>query len=425
MEPRGPLTAPAFRTLWAAGLISDAGDWLLLIALPIVVFELTGSALGTAAAFAAELAPGIVLAPVSGRLADAVDGRALLTTVSALQALALLPLLVAGDRAGLPIVYAVIIAQASLAAVFNPTKNALLATLVDRDQRVSANALMGLGAGLGRLVGGPLGGLLLAVGSLHAVVMADAISFATAGLLIARLPRREAPSLRREPIAPPTATNGIRDALRDRRIRGALLVTVVAATAQGIFVVLFVVFVARRLHGGPAETGLLRGVQAVGAIGGGLLLAVRGDRWRPAALVAGAAIAFGVVDLAIWNGPLVTRSEAVYVVLFVLAGAPGVAMESAGVSFLQSTSRDHERGRVFAAFGLAENAGAVLGFTAAGVLAAPLGLMTLLNAQGTLYVLSGMLVALWVRRARPSRSAHRRKVSGRGDRAAARSAARS
>ena len=67
MEPRGALSVPAFRALWTAGLIADTGDWLLLIALPIVVYQLTGSALGTSAAFAAELGPGIALAPLALR----------------------------------------------------------------------------------------------------------------------------------------------------------------------------------------------------------------------------------------------------------------------------------------------------------------------------------------------------------------------
>jgi MFS family permease len=311
------------------------------------------------------------------------------------------------------IVYAVIVVQASLAALFDPAKNALLPSLVDARRLVSANSLMGLGSAVGRLAGGPLGGLLLAAGSLHAIVVADALTFATAAVLIARVPRTPSPHAARAregPVTAPLSAGGLRAALRDGRTRAALLVAFVASTAQGIFVVLFIVFVARRLQGGSAEIGLLRGVQAVGAIGGGLLLARRGDRWRPVILVSAAAVAFGVIDLTIWNGALVMRSEAVYVALFVLAGAPGVMMETGGISFLQQVAGEGERGRVFAAVGVAGNAGEALGITAAGVLTAPLGLMTILNAQGTLYLVSGALVALLVRRARPSRVAHRRKA---------------
>ncbi len=424
MAARGPLSVPAFRTLWAAGLISDTGDWLLLIALPIVVYQLTGSAVGTAAAFAAELLPGIALAPLGGRLADTVDRRVLMIVLSAVQAVALLPLLLVHDRDGLAIVYAVIVAQSSLAALFDPAKNALLPTLVDPRQLVPANALVGLGAAVGRLAGGPLGGLLLAAGSLRTIVIADALSFGVAGVLIARVPsaaaaggggsraRDRAGDGGRDEVR--LAAGGLRAVLRTRAVAAALLVAFVADIAQGIFVVLFIVFVARRLHGGAAEIGLLRGVQAVGAIAGGILLAAWGDRWRPITLAAVAAIAFGIVDLTIWNAPLVTGSEAVFLVLFVCAGAPGVILETAGISFLQQASDDGDRGRVFAALGLVENAGQALGIAAAGLLTAPLGLMALLNAQGVLYLTAGVLVAALGRMARPSRAAHRR-MTGRRD----------
>ncbi len=414
MATRGPLSVPAFRTLWAAGLISDTGDWLLLVALPIVVYQLTGSAVGTAVAFAAELAPGIVLAPWSGRLADAHDRRTVMIGLSALQAMSLLPLLLVHDRHGLAIVYAVIVAQSSLAALFDPAKNALLPTLVDARQLVSANALAGLGTALGRLAGGPLGGLLLAAGSLRTIVVADAVSFAVAGLLIARLPGRARARGGRHDDETRLLAGGLRAVLRNRAVAAALLVALVADTAQGIFVVLFIVFVARRLHGGAAEIGLLRGVQAIGAVTGGALLAARGHRWRPVAIAAAAAVAFGVVDMTVWNGPLVTHSEAVYVLLFACAGAPGVALETAGVSFLQTAAGDGERGRVFAAAGLAENAGQALGIVLAGVLTASLGLTALLNAQASLYLGAGVLVVLLSRGARPSRAAHRR-MTGRRD----------
>ncbi|HEY6525104.1 MAG TPA: MFS transporter [Solirubrobacteraceae bacterium] len=414
MEPRGALSVPAFRALWAAGLISDIGDWLLLIALPIVVYQLTGSALGTSLAFAAELGPGIVLAPLGGRLADGIDRRALLIAVSALQALALLPLLLVHGRDGLVIVYTVIVVQASLAAVFDPAKNALLPTLVKPPQLVSANSMVGLGSAVGRLAGGPLGGLLLAAGSLETIVIADAVTFAVAALLIARVPATRPPqggsadradvSARREDRpARPLSPGGLRAVLRHPAVAAALLVALVADVAQGIFVVLFIVFVARRLHGGSAEIGLLRGVQAIGAIGGGVLLAVRGDRWRPVFLVAAAATAFGLLDLTIWNAPGATRSVAVYAALFALAGAPGVILETGGISFLQAAVSDRERGRVFAAVGLTENAGQALGIVAAGLLTAPLGLMALLNAQGALYLAAGGLVLVLARRRTGSR----------------------
>ena len=159
-------------------------------------------------------------------------------------------------------------------------------------------------------------------------------------------------------------------------------------------------FVARRLHGGSAEIGLLRGVQAIGAIGAGVLLACSGDRWRPVVLVAVAATAFGLSTPRSGNGPAVTRSTAVYVALFALAGAPGVMMETGGMSFLQAAVSDSERGCVFAAAGLTENAGQALGIVVAGLLTAPLGLMTLLNVQGVLYLAAAALVVTLAQRGR-------------------------
>lgn len=125
-----PLGRPAFRSLCLAGLVSDTGDWLLFIALPIVVYQLTGSALGTSLAFLVELAPGIVLAPLAGWCADRWNRRRMLIVVSGLQAAALVPLLVVHTRAELPVVYAVILIEAALFTLFDPVKNALLPTLV-------------------------------------------------------------------------------------------------------------------------------------------------------------------------------------------------------------------------------------------------------------------------------------------------------
>ena len=59
-----------FRRVWLAGLISDTGDWMLLVALPVLAYQLTGSSLGTAVAFLIELIPAVLFAPLAGRLAE-------------------------------------------------------------------------------------------------------------------------------------------------------------------------------------------------------------------------------------------------------------------------------------------------------------------------------------------------------------------
>jgi MFS family permease len=378
------LRAKEFRRLWLAGLVSDTGDWLLLVSLPILIFQRTGSTLGTAYAFLIELAPYILLAPVAGVLADRLDRRRLLVGLSLAQAAALVPLLL---WPRLPVVFTVIAVEAALAALFDPAKNALLPTLVGPDDLVSANSLVGLNQNLGRLLGAPLGGLLLAFGDLRAIVAADAASFLLAVVLIAGVRARAAAAT--DP-APPAGAGPTGRPFTRRAIWVSLLVIGATAVAQGAFVVLFVVFVARVLHGDAAETGLLRGVQAVGAIGGGLLLAVTA-RIRPARLVGLSCLVFGLVALATWNTPRLTTAVPLYVALFVAAGVPGVAMMAGITTVLQQSTVDGERGRVFAALGLVAAAGQAVGMVSAGLLGDRIGVVAVLNGQSGMYLLAGLL----------------------------------
>lgn len=408
MRVPAPLRRPEFRSLWLAGLLSDTGDWLLFIALPIVVYSLTGSALGTSLAFLVELVPGILLAPLAGWGADRWHRRRVLVVVSLLQATALVPLLAVHTRADLPIVYAVILVEAALFTLFDPAKNALLPTLVPAADLVSANSLIGLNQNLGRLVGGPLGGVLLAAGGLRLVTVADLISYLLAAALISPLnPSPDFGSVAQTTDQQVPTRGSYKSALRGRRVRAALLVAFSSQIAQGIFVVLFILYVAQRLHGGSAEIGLLRGVQAIGAIAGGLALTWLSRAWSPVTLTAWAATAFGLVEAVLWNAPLLSTATAIYIALFIVIGAPGIVLATGLISTLQIETADDERGRVFSGYNLACNLGQAIGMLAAGVLTAPLGLMTLLNTQALLYLATGGLAA-WcmTRHQRRPRTAH-------------------
>jgi hypothetical protein len=115
----------------------------------------------------------------------------------------------------------------------------------------------------------------------------------------------------------------------------------------------------------------------------------------PRALVAGSLLAFAAIELVIWNAPLLTTSEGLYVGLFIVVGAPGAGYFAGASTQLQLLTEAHARGRVFSTFGSVLNGGQAVGMVAAGLLADHLRLIGILDAQAALYLLAGFL-ALWL-----------------------------
>jgi predicted MFS family arabinose efflux permease len=385
------LRSPVFARVLLAGFVSDSGDWMLFVALPLVIYRLTGSALGTSLAFLLELAPAVLLAPVAARLIVRFDRRVLLVVVSLVQAAAVAPLLVVRSADQVGVLYGVIVLQASCSAIFEPAKDSWLPELVPPDRLVSANALVGLAQNVGRLVGGPLGGALLAFGRLDVVVAADVASFVIAAALLWSAPR-DARSGQEDAgaSAPIRGRTGVLHALRQAGLRTTFASIGLAAAAQGLFLVLFVLFVTDTLHGSDAEVGLLRGIQAIGSIAAGAALGLFSIAARPRRLAVMGAIAFGVLSLVVWNLPAATAAPWPYVVLFVLVGAPGVLLATGYISVIQTTA--HDRGSAFAAYGLVNAVGQGLGLVAAGALQPASGLLPLLEVQGCLYLLAGIVM---------------------------------
>jgi MFS family permease len=422
--------------LWAGGLISETGDWLLLVGLPVWVLELTGSSLVTASVFLVGLLPSLLAGPLAGVLVDRWDRRRTLVAVSLAQAVFLLPLLAVHRRQQLWIVYLVIAVESVLAQLNDPARNALLPALVEDRELVGANALIGLNGNLARLVGSPLGGVLVELAGLPGLVLGDAVSFLAGAALVAlvRTPAAGAPgrpaaegapvpagagavaggsaaaagagavaggSAAAAGAGPATAAGLLREwrdglavTLRSRRLRWGLLVSALAAVAQGLFTVLFVLFVTRILRGDGADVGLLRGVQAIGGIAGGLLVVGLSSRLAPGRLVGASLLVFGGVSLAMWNGPQLTTATPLYVGLFVAAGVPAVAMLTGLTALVQTETPDAYLGRVFATYFGTYNGLQALGMLLAGLLGDALGVVAVLNGQAGLYLFAGAVALL-------------------------------
>ncbi|MFD0822477.1 MFS transporter, partial [Micromonospora zhanjiangensis] len=205
---------------------------------------------------------------------------------------------------------------------------------------------------------------------------------------------RPAPTTRpvREPIHPVWDwLDGVAVVARVPVLRRVMGVAGCMALAQGAFVVLFVLFVVRDLGGGESEVGVLRGVQAIGALAGGGLLGLVARRTTAGRLVAGALAVFGGLSLVTWNATAVTTTFGVYVGLFIAAGLPGLASMTGLFTLLQAHSPDAYRGRVMSAFFAVYGGVQALGMLLAGLVGTGTGLTVALDAQGACYLAAAAL----------------------------------
>ncbi|WP_046734372.1 MFS transporter [Streptomyces humi] len=411
-----PLREAAFARLWAAGLLAEVGEWVLQLALPLYVLQITDSPLITSVVAMIGLLPSLVTALFAGAVTDRWDHRSFLVLVSALQAAMLLPLLAVQDAGQLWVVYLVAGSEATLSVTFRSVKNVTLATLVAEDQLVSANASIGLNSSLGRLIGSPVGGLLLSAAGLPYVVAFGVGAFLGAATLSRRIPPRTDAS--RDTEAGTGFWRGIGEGLstvwKIPALRATALCVALLSVAQGLFVVLFLLFVTDLIGGGDAEAGVLRGVQALGGFAGTVTTGLLMRRIGVSRLLAVGVLCYGVISAATWNLSLVSPRFWVFVTLFTAAGIPAVWLAAAWLSLIQQFSPLHVRGRVMGSIlGLSDGLQAV-GMLTAGMLTGMLDTVVALNVQAGLLLVTGLL-CVWTLRRPPRdqgpRAAERRQAS--------------
>lgn len=411
-----------FVVIWAAGLCSSVASWLLLTGLPIYVFGVTGSAFTTSAVFLVELLCGITLGSFAGALADRYDRFRLMGCAAVAQAAAVLPLL-AEPGHHLWIICLIAGAQAVLTQTFDSARNAALPSLVEPAHLVSANSMVALNISVGRLIGGSLGGFAITRAGTGYLAIGAVVAFTTTATLIVagrRAARRGVAASN-----PPKRTSsffatwrsGLAAMLRNHTVRVTMLSVALGGIAQGLFVVLFVVFVSRALHADGTLTGVLRGVQAIGGVASGLIVGMLGTRLSSRLLMSLGATTFGLISAVIWNGPAVTRQPGWYVLLFILVGVPGVAYSSGAFAQIQQSVPDTDLGRAFGAYYAIYNAAQGLGMVAAGLLGDALSVVLVLNVQAALYLASGVVAFVGLRPVgRAARSTGRKILVSRDER---------
>src|SRR5215213_8437501 len=394
-----------FALLWLGGLISFVGDWVLFIALPVYVYDLTGSALATGGMFIAQTAPRLLFGSIAGVFVDRWDRKRTMIVANLLSAAALLLLLPVRSIADLWLVYLAAFLQASITLFFQPAESALMPILVGEEHLMHANALIALNWELTRLIAPPLGGLVMALLGLNAVIAIDSVSFLLSAALIALIALPSAGRVRHDLEHHTHAAGawravwrelaeGFRLVQRDQLVRALFIIIGVAMVAEGIINVLGFPWLKQVLHGDALTRGWMTSAQAVGGLIGGLLIGRVSRRVRPAYLIGLSGIVLGLVSLALINVTALPIDASLWLpvalLLKLLQGVPIMGLFVSVDTLLQQIVADRYRGRIFGAYGAISALTMLGGQATASLLGDRVGLVLVLNWMGIMYLLAGV-----------------------------------
>jgi MFS family permease len=173
-----------FRQLWAGQAISFVGDAVSMVALVILVVQLTGSASAVGGALVARLLPTFA-SPLFGVLADRFDRRVVLVASDLVRATLVLGLVFVRD---LVLIYGLIFLMGLARTLFNPTIRAAFPSVVGEGDLARANSLIGGTFSASVTVGPALGGLLVAAVGVSGAFLLDAATYLISAGLLSRIP---------------------------------------------------------------------------------------------------------------------------------------------------------------------------------------------------------------------------------------------
>lgn len=346
-EPRALRSMPGWhRYLWARCL-SAAGSALTWIALPVLAYELTESALWTAVVVAFDAVPYLLLGLAAGRTADRLDRKWVIVVSDVLSGAALLSLLVGHSAGGLsPWHLAAVAFVVQSCFVFGDAAHlGGLPTLVGRDAVLAANSRLYGYVGILECISPALAGLAMTQVSPVALLAVDGVSFLVCAALIGSITAPLSPSKEaRLSAKADAALDGLRYLWSHTLLRDLTLANLLISVGNGALFAQLVLWAddAHGITAGDAWLGALYAGLSVGGILGSFAVE-RISALGPPRTVIGLAcvLAVACAVVGVW-APWFAVGAAL---LAIFSGAVFAAMVI-GVSIRQSRSPEHLVGMV-------------------------------------------------------------------------------
>lgn len=377
-----------YRSLWAAQLLSVAGDQLAKIALSVLVYDRTRSPVLAALTFATSFVPAFIGGVAFAGLADRRPRRAVMISCDlvrmALTGIMALP--------GIPIVVlvALLFCVSAVSAPFTAARAAIYPEILEGDLYIAGTAITLTTNQIAQVVGFSAGGVITGLLGARACLLLDSATFAISAILV-RFGVAARPAASHAAGEPNGLLSGLADGAKlvigNPALRAPMLLGWLAwayNAGEGIAAPF-----ARELGGGAVATGLLLAAPAAGYAVGAMAFSSLPDPARRSRLMSPLAIACCAALILIALHPPLP----VTLVILAASGACSCFQVAANADFVRAAP-PHQRSQAFglAAAGMSLGQGAAM--IAAGAAAQHLAPGTVIGAAGALGAAAAVGLAL-------------------------------
>ena len=318
--------------------------------------------------------PPVVLSAFTGGLTDRFGPRAMLIIGYLCSAATSLGMAASGSLMFLDVMAFACGAARSLC---NPASSAFPARVVESDDLLAANSLLGVTASIGQVAGPLAASALMATTGFRVAFVADAATYLLGVLVILPLPLLPIPSRLQDAEARATGRSAVTATLavlKDPGLRAVALARMGVIFTSGAFLVVEPLYALHVLHRPSSQFALFEAAIGIAATITGLLLPVVRRRLPPARspvrLLAAGAVGYGLAA-ALFTGT--TWIPAAYLGAFAW-GASGTVFYTVAATTLQRLAPAATLGRVMGVISTAESATETASLPLAGVIVAIAGI---------------------------------------------------
>ncbi|WP_340084642.1 MFS transporter [Siminovitchia sp. FSL H7-0308] len=374
--------------------ISSIGDFIYLVAINIIIFQLTGSAAAVAGLWIIGPLTNIVTKFWTGSFIDYRSKRKVMIVTYIIRAIFIFLIPFAPNMA---VIYGILIILSVAKAFFNPSSMTYIAILVPKEKRKNFNSIRSFISSGAFIVGPAVGGSLILLTSVEITLWLNGIFFLISVVLLLFLPEKE--NIDKETIPTLTIAQVVRDftvvqkfMLNNKYVNFVYLGFIMIMIFSFAMDAQEVVFTQQVIGLSEFEYSLLISITGIGSVVGAFLLSIFSNRFSLRYMISIGLImtTIGYVIYAFsWSFTSI-------VVGFVILGFFNVFLNAGIMTFYQNNVPIDVMGRVTSIYQLIQSAIQVIFILAIGVVSDIFSLRFTMVILALVMLLSSILFAISV-----------------------------